>query len=243
MFTRITLTSLIGVFLMGLLLSAPASAELDTAEKTEVRALIKSYLTQNPELLREVLTDLAMREQQSELDRALAIAHNDAQDGLMGNPDGDVTIYEFSDYNCGYCKRVFVNIQQVLNEDPNLELRVKEFPILSQSSVFAAKAGLAAQRQGKFADFHRYMMTDVGAITEASTTKAARIVGLDMDQFTKDMADPKIDALLATNAALAKQLEITGTPGLLVGNIVVPGAISAAQIRDLVARVRADQKS
>lgn len=225
------------------LLAKPASAELDAGERAEVRAIIQQYLIENPELVREVLTDLAQREQRAELDRALAVARQDEEDGLLGNPDGDVTIYEFSDYNCGYCKRVFNDLRQVLSEDPNVELRVKEFPILSDSSVVAARAGLAAQRQGKFEDFHIVMMQSVGGISERTIQDAAKLAGLDMKQFAKDRADGAIDARLSVNTALARQLKITGTPALIIGDVVVPGAVSAAQIRELVAVARRNNNS
>ena len=225
------------------LLAQPASAELDSGERAEVRAIIQQYLVENPELIREVLTNLAQREQRAELDRALAVARQDEEDGLLGNPDGDVTIYEFSDYNCGYCKRVFNDLRQVLSEDPNVELRVKEFPILSDSSVVAARAGLAAQRQGKFETFHIAMMQSVGGISERTIQDAAKLAGLDMKQFAKDRVDGAIDARLSVNTALARQLKITGTPALIIGDVVVPGAVSAAQIKELVAVARRNNNS
>ena len=225
------------------LLAQPASAELDSGERAEVRAIIQQYLVENPELIREVLTNLAQREQRAELDRALAVARQDEEDGLLGNPDGDVTIYEFSDYNCGYCKRVFNDLRQVLSEDPNVELRVKEFPILSDSSVVAARAGLAAQRQGKFENFHIAMMQSVGGISERTIQDAAKLAGLDMKQFAKDRVDGAIDARLSVNTALARQLKITGTPALIIGDVVVPGAVSAAQIKELVAVARRNNNS
>lgn len=225
------------------LLATPASAELDAGEKAEVRTIIEQYLMENPELVRDVLTNLAQREQRAELDRALAVARQDEEDGLMGNPNGDVTIYEFSDYNCGYCKRVFNDLRQVLSEDPNVELRVKEFPILSDSSVVAARAGLAAQRQGKFEAFHVIMMQSVGGITEQSIQDAALLAGLDMKQFAKDRQDGAIDARLSVNSTLARQLKLTGTPALIIGDVVVPGAISAAQIKELVAVARSKNNS
>ena len=225
------------------LLAQPASAELDSGERAEVRAIIQQYLVENPELIREVLTNLAQREQRAELDRALAVARQDEEDGLLGNPDGDVTIYEFSDYNCGYCKRVFNDLRQVLSEDPNVELRVKEFPILSDSSVVAARAGLAAQWQGKFETFHIAMMQSVGGISERTIQDAAKLAGLDMKQFAKDRVDGAIDARLSVNTALARQLKITGTPALIIGDVVVPGAVSAAQIKELVAVARRNNNS
>lgn len=231
-------------FMLALSFSAnPAFADLDQAEKAEVRALIKAYLIENPDLIRDVLNDLILREQREELENALAIARDDAADGLMGNPDADVTIYEFSDYNCGYCKRIFNDLRTVLGEDPNLAVRVKEFPILSESSVIAARAGLAAQRQGKFEAFHIVMMESVGGISENTIQDAAKRAGLDMTQFSRDRVDPSLDNVLATNTTLARQLKITGTPGLIIGDTVIPGAISADQIRELVAVARANKNS
>ena len=236
---RLFIVSLLSAVLFYL----PAQAELSRGEQQEVREIIRAYLVENPELLRDVLTDLAMREEEEALNAALEIARQDEADGLMGNPDGDVTIYEFSDYNCGYCKRVFTALREVLEDDPMVELRVKEFPILAESSVIAARAGLAAQRQGKFADFHTIMMTAVGGITPDSITAAAEDAGLDMKQFNQDMNDPAMNEVLGTNSALARQLDLSGTPALIIGNVVIPGAISAEQIKELVASVRAEQNS
>ena len=158
---RLTYLCLIGFCWLTVLVfpAQNATADLTEQEKTEIKALIGEFISANPELIRDVLTELAVAEQAAREQAAFSLVRNDDGDPVIGPADAVVTIYEFSDYNCGYCKRIFADLQTVLSEQSDVKLVVKEFPILAESSVVAAKAAIAAQRQGKFPDFHRTMMT------------------------------------------------------------------------------------
>ena len=135
--------------------NTPAIAELDKADRAAMHRVIKQYIMDNPEVLRDALMELAAREKQAFITAGLAKLKRDDGDPVMGNVKGSLVIYEFSDYNCGYCKRMFPTIQQLLANNDDIRLVIKEFPILSQSSLIAARAGVAAQKQGKFPAFHR----------------------------------------------------------------------------------------
>ena len=223
----------------GFFLSVPAFASLSSEDKAEVQLLIENYIRENPEIVQQALADLARREAEQRRNFALELVQMDENDPFIGNPDGDITIYEFSDYNCGYCKRIFADLQSVLSELPDVKLVVKEFPILAESSVVAAKAAIAAQRQGKFPDFHRTMMTWRGRIDEKAVLSAARTAGLEIDRLQADMEDDLTLSVLTKTRAAATALEIRGTPALVIGDRLIPGAISKTEILDLINQARA----
>ena len=166
---------------------------------------------------------------------------DDQGDPVMGNSNGTITLYEFSDYNCGYCKRVFEPIQQLVRDNPDVRLVIKEFPILSQSSLVAAKAAIAAEMQGKFGDYHIAMMTYRGQITDAVVMRMAAQAGVDIEQLKSDMESPKTMAIIQRTREAAAALEINGTPGLVVGDTVVPGAIGLDELVKLIAEERNKQ--
>ena len=228
-----------GLFLaVAVFLAAPARADLDRAEEAQILQLIEKFIAENPEKLRDALIGLQQKEEAARLQRALSLVRQDAGDGVMGNPDGDVIIYEFSDYNCGYCKRLFQTLRLVLAEDGNIALKVKEYPILADSSVIAARAGIAAQMQGKFPAFHTGMMQAVGGISKSTVEQVARKAGLDMARFASDMENPQLDLVLQGNQMAARALGVSGTPALVIGEQLIPGAINAEELR---ARIKAER--
>ena len=188
--------------------------------------------------MREALIALPTRDR-AQREQAMIILREDAGDPVLGNPDGSFTVYEFSDYNCGYCKRVFQPLMELIGEDGDIRLVVKEFPILSQSSMLAAQAGVAAQAQGVFPKFHIAMMTARGAISMESILEAAETAGADLDRLQADMNSPEVMAVIERTRLAAQQLEISGTPGLVIGSQVIPGAISIEQMREVIAAERA----
>ena len=220
---------------------APANADLSALDQDSLNAMIKAYIEANPEVLRDSLMQLAQREDEERLQNALSLVRQDAGDPVMGNPNGSVVIYEFSDYNCGYCKRMFSALRQLIEEDDDVRLVVKEFPILSQSSMVAAQAAVAVQTQGVFPQYHINMMTSTGGISMDSIMDAAEDAGADLDRLQRDMSSDAINAIIARTRRAATALDISGTPGLVVGETVIPGAISIEQLRDVVAAERAKQ--
>ena len=217
----------------------PAAADISDSDRAAFNKMIEDYIRANPEVVREALISLAEREDRAQREQAMMILREDAGDPVLGNPDGSFTVYEFSDYNCGYCKRVFQPLMELIGEDGDIRLVVKEFPILSQSSMLAAQAGVAAQAQGVFPKFHIAMMTARGAISMESILEAAETAGADLDRLQADMNSPEVMAVIERTRLAAQQLEISGTPGLVIGSQVIPGAISIEQMREVIAAERA----
>jgi protein-disulfide isomerase len=164
---------------------------------------------------------------------------NDPTSPVGGNPDGDVTLVEFFDYNCPYCRRVAPVMAAAEAADGKLRIVYKEFPILGENSVFAALAALAAHRQGKYLPFHKALMTAKVGATPSSVLALAEKVGLDVDRLKADMKDPKLKAIVERNLALAQALRINGTPAFVVGDEIVRGAIDLETMQGYIAQARA----
>ena len=218
-----------------------ARADLDATDRATLNSIIEDFIRNNPEIVRDTLIALAAREEAERKQTGLAKVRDDQGDPVMGNANGTITLYEFSDYNCGYCKRVFEPIQQLVRDNPDVRLVIKEFPILSQSSLFAAKAAIAAEMQGKFGDYHIAMMTYRGQITDAVVMRMAAQAGVDTEQLKSDMESPKTMAIIQRTREAAAALEINGTPGLVVGDTVVPGAIGLDELVKLISEERNKQ--
>ena len=218
-----------------------ARADLDATDRATLNSIIENFIRNNPEIVRDTLIALAAREEAERKQTGLSKVRDDQGDPVMGNANGTITLYEFSDYNCGYCKRVFEPIQQLVRDNPDVRLVIKEFPILSQSSLVAAKAAIAAEMQGKFGDYHIAMMTYRGQITDAVVMRMAAQAGVDIEQLKSDMESPKTLAIIQRTREAAAALEINGTPGLVVGDTVVPGAIGLDELVELIAEERNKQ--
>ena len=231
--------SLLAGLFMAVSAATPAQAEITEGDRSALNNMIRDYILANPEVVREALINLADREERERVEQAMVTLSKDSGDPILGNPEGSFTIYEFSDYNCGYCKRVFQPLQELIAEDNDIRLVVKEFPILSQTSVLAAQAGIAAEAQGVFPDFHAAMMTARGAITMDSIIDAAQSAGADIDRLQADMNSPVTAAIIDRTRAAAKALQISGTPGLVIGSQVIPGAIDLEKMREIIAAERA----
>jgi len=225
--------------------AAPAATDLAPAQREAIEGIIHDYLLHNPDVLLEALRG-AEEKMNHEADVKAAKVLNDRQSEVFddhatpvaGNPRGDVTIVEFFDYRCPYCKQVLPSLQTLLKEDHNLRFVFKELPVLGPQSVTAAHAALAAQRQGKYEAFHNAMMATKGQITDDTVYKVAGSVGLDVDRLKQDMSAPEIEQALKANLALAEALNIHGTPGFIIGKHIVPGAVDLDALRNMIADVR-----
>jgi len=226
---------------------AHAADALTDDQKAAVRALVRETLLDDPEIIAEALEVYQERQQAEKAAQArAAIAHNRAAlmaaepEDVLGNPDGDVTIVEFSDYQCGYCKRVFPELMQAVEADGNVRLIIRELPILGPESVVAARAAVASRTQGLYPEFHKALMGMKGGVSEASVMQLAAEVGLDVETLRKDMNDPALDEIFGQNIALAKQLGVSGTPAFVIGGTLVPGAVSGEQLNALIEQARAE---
>ncbi|HMD66419.1 MAG TPA: DsbA family protein [Stellaceae bacterium] len=237
------------VLACALLAGAPprsiAAEELAPAQRQAIEAIIHDYLMQNPDVLIEALRaaeDKASRD--ADVKAALVLkdrrreVFDDPATPVGGNPQGDVTIVEFFDYRCPYCKQVQPSLQALLDQDPKLRFIYKEMPVLGAPSVVAAHAALAARLQGKYEAFHAAMMATKGQITNDVVYQVAASVGLDVDRLKRDMAAPDIDQAVKSNLALATALDIRGTPGFIIGDHIVPGAIDLDALKSMIAEAR-----
>lgn len=249
-----SITAALVGFLIFLLAGASAPAwssqhnEFGTAQREAIEEIIREYLLKNPEVIVESLENAREQQAQQEAERVRAVLQesreelvNDPRSPVGGNPKGDVTIVEFFDYRCPYCKRVSGTLVQLMEEDPKLRVVMKEFPILSQESVQAARAGLAAARQGKYHSFHFALMDKGGSFSDQEIFAVAQSVGLDVERLRADMQDPAIESTLRRVHRLAGKLGISGTPAFVIGDTLVPGAVGLEQLRALVAEARAQQ--
>ncbi len=228
---------------MATLLPIPAlSQELDEAR---VRELVLETIRENPEIVMEAVALLekqqadAQAETQAEVLRSQRdLIERDPNAPVLGNPEGDVTVVEFFDYNCPYCRRVKPEVRALIEEDPNIRLVYREWPILGDGSVFAAKAALAARAQGKYEEFHWAMMAIKGRAQEATVLRVAEEVGLDLEQLKKDMEAPEVAEHIATSMRLTQALGFNGTPSFVVGDALVPGFVEKDQLSELVSTAR-----
>jgi protein-disulfide isomerase len=212
--------------------SAPSGSSAFTpAQRKELEGIIKDILLNNPELLMEAQTALEAKMEKIQNERmAVAIKDNSAEifrpaaSPIVGNSNGDVTVIEFFDYNCGYCKKAFPDVAQLIDKDKKVKLIPKEFPILAKGSEEASRVALAAKAQGKYWEFHRAMLESQGQANEASALKIAEKLGLDMARLKKDMASPEVKKEIEDTRKLAAKLGIQGTPHFLVGDRIIPGA-------------------
>ena len=201
---------------------------------------VQRFIEENPQLIIETLNQHATLQAEAERLQSVNLAKTNDGRTVMGNPAGDVTIYEFSDYNCGYCKRVFVDLMRLVKDDGNIRLVVKEFPILSEGSVAAARYALAAAEIGKFEEFHRAAMEWPGGINQHAVDQIVTGLGIDKAALESEISTGTIDSIIAENGRIAKELRLTGTPAFIIGNTIVPGAIRYDDLRKLVKQARND---
>ena len=224
----------------------PATAsDFTPDQKKQIDALIQDYLENHPDMLLKAIEKADEKLKSDAKDRsAKALADHrqqvfdDPASPTAGNPNGNVTLVEFFDYRCPYCKQVEPALEKLIGDDHQLRFVFKEFPVLGPDSETAARVALAARKQGKYDAFHRAMMGTSGHIDEAVIYKVAGSVGLDVDRLKQDMKSPDIDKELKANLELGKQLDLDGTPSFIVGDTIIPGAIGADDLKQLVANAR-----
>lgn len=213
---------------------------------------VRAYLLAHPEVIVEAVQLYQQKQQAAQAEAAKQTLASKADEILRdptapvgGNEAGDVTLVEFFDYNCKYCRAVAPTVAEVLAADTGLRLVYKEFPILGDGSAGAARVALAAARQdqGKYRELHEALMRTSGSVTEASALEAASAVGLDMDRLRRDIVDPALAAAIARNQALATELGINGTPGFVIGQEIVPGAVDRGTLEGLVAKARQTKRA
>lgn len=217
----------------------------DATEEREIKRLVREYLLENPEVLVEAIDVLRQRERQAtERSRQDALAaHADAlaDSGplpVFGNPEGDVTIVEFFDYRCPYCRSMVGPLLDAVRQDGNVRLIMKEYPILSEASEVAARAAIAAAMQGKYEAFHVALMTELQQVDKAGVLTLAERMDLDAGQLQADMQSETVEQELQRTSRLAEALQIGGTPAFVIGDKLIPGAVDINRLRELIAEAR-----
>ncbi|MGH7124574.1 MAG: DsbA family protein [Stellaceae bacterium] len=235
--------------LLGALAMPPVSvAQTSTPpDRPAIEQIIHDYLIAHPEVLLEALKagDAKAKAQEEAEQRAQIVQHqsellHDAKSPVGGNPAGDVTIVEFFDYRCPYCKQVEPALEALIKEDPRIRIVYKEFPILGPESLVASQVSLAALKQSskKYMSLHAALMGIKGELSTDTILKTAESVGLDVAKIKADMTGRDIDALIKRNYDLADTLKITGTPAFIIGTAMSPGAVDLATFRKMVADAR-----
>lgn len=227
--------------------SMPAEGHaLSSAQRAEVISLIKQELVQDPSILRDAITALQADDQASQASaqgKAIATSNkelfHDAADPFMGNPQASVSLVEFYDTRCPYCRAMRPEFAELIKRDPDVRVIFKDIPILGPNSVIEARALLAAQRQGHYLAMQTALMSGSAVTpTEDYLRGLATKLGMDPDRLIRDMKDPDITARLAANNALAQALGVTGTPAIVAGSQLVPGAVSLDDLQKLVASAK-----
>jgi protein-disulfide isomerase len=231
--------------------AAPAMAQaqpLSPAQREAVAALVRDTLLKNPEIIQDALIELERRNTvaQAEAQRNAVAAEKarltDPETSvIIGNPAGDVTLVEFMDYNCGYCKRAMEDVTALTKADPKLRVVLKDFPILGPDSVEASHVAVAAKNQlqgQKYFDFHNKLMSVRGKVNAAKALEIAKDAGADVERLKKDMGSDATKNAIRDTMALGDRLGLTGTPAFIVGDEIVFGAVGQAALRQKIDSVR-----
>ena len=238
----------IGALLISSNLAAQESPYGSPEWQQAVEKAIESYILSHPELIEKTLQALEAKRQDTERQRLRGVIAarradllTDPDSPVSGNQQGDVTVVEFFDYRCGFCKRVAGAVTQLQKDDPRVRIVYKNFPILGQTSELAAKAALASKAQGRYQAFHEALLAAKGELTKEQVLQIATEVGLDANRLAKDMENPEWALMIDRNRALAKELGIGGTPAFVVGNELVPGEMDLSALKELVAQARTNK--
>lgn len=227
--------------LMACLLCRPAgAAEFTPAQRAEIVQILRDALRQDPSILRDAVS--AMQADESDRQRATLDAVKDRlvdpQDPVSGNPQGDVTIVEFFDTRCPYCRKLEPTMAELLAHDHGVRLVYKDLPILGPASILGSKALLAAQKQGGYEKLRAAIMTAPPQTTKATIQDAAQHLGLDWHRLEHDMDNPTVQARIDANLTLARTIGIEGTPALVIGGEMIPGAVEMADLTTAIAKAR-----
>ncbi|MCK0137933.1 MULTISPECIES: DsbA family protein [unclassified Aliiroseovarius] len=224
---------------------APIASFAQELSDARIKELALEAIRENPQIIMEAVQLLEQAQAASQAETAADVLKNqrqllehDPNAPILGNPEGDVTVVEFFDYNCPYCKRAMSEVQGLLDADPNVRLVYREWPILSDGSVFAAKAALAAREQGKYDELHWALMGMKERAEEASVMRLAEEIGLDVEQLRVDMEAPEVQEHIDVSMRLTQALGFNGTPSFVIGEDLVPGFVEQEQLEALVDKTR-----
>jgi len=236
--------------LIGTLFTLPAFAqdkEVEAEEREKIEQVVQEYLLENPEIIALAFRELQRRQTMARMGPAIEMYRDylekDPASPVIGNPNGDVTMVEFFDYRCGFCRRHFPEVMKLVREDGNIRYIPRQFPILDRQgetpvSYLASRAALAAHKQGKFEEFHIAAMTSKGSLTEDQLYQIAGSLGLNVGQLKADMNDRLVIKSVQNTLAIGKDIGFEGTPGYIIGEDVVTGAEGYGRLLQAVTRAR-----
>lgn len=218
---------------------------IDDTDTPAIEQIVKDYLMKNPEIIREALQELERRtaEEEQQRQKKLVSENRDllvdpAYSFVAGNVNGDITVVEFFDYNCPYCRQAYKDLDKLLEEDKNVRVVLKEYPILGEASKQASLAALAARKQNKYMEFHTALLSAKGRINDEQITTIAKQVGLDVDQLQKDMKSKEIEDILNKNIEVGLKLGINGTPTFIFNDEVIPQVLPYEAMKEFIAKLR-----
>ncbi len=230
--------------------SAPARAQdaFTDAQKAAIGQVVKDYLLKNPELIQEGMVELDRRQKEAEklaakkaLGDVTASLNNPARSVVIGNPAGDVTLIEFMDYNCTYCKRSLADVRELIKGDPKLRVVIRDFPVLGPDSVEASFVAVAMKNQvkgDKYWEFHQKLMDSKGRVGKDRALAVAKEVGADMSRLAKDMESTETRAMIEETMRIGDALKLQGTPAFIVGEEIIFGAVGTEPLRASVNAMR-----
>lgn len=242
----------VSLLALSLGLAAPALAQTASpftdAQRAGIEAIVKDYLVKNPEVLQEAIAEGEKRQMETQR-LAQAAALKESQKALLdgphdvvaGNPAGDVTMIEFFDYNCGYCRKALGDVQALIKADPKLRVVIKDFPVLGPESLEASQIAIAVKQQLKgdrLFEYHQKLLEAKGRVNAAKALQVAKEMGLDVGRLQKDSQGPEVKAALTENRGLGDKLGLSGTPAFIIGDEIIPGAVGVDPIRKTIADVR-----
>lgn len=224
---------------------APIAGFAQDPSDARIKELALEAIRENPQIIMEAVQLLEQEQAATQAEAAADVLKNqrqllehDPNAPVLGNPEGDVTVVEFFDYNCPYCRRAMSEVQGLLDADRNVRLVYREWPILGEGSVFAAKAALAAREQGKYEEFHWALMGMEERAEEASVMRLAEEIGLDVEKLRADMDAPEVQEHIDVSMRLTQALGFNGTPSFVIGADLVPGFVEQEQLEALVDKTR-----
>jgi len=227
-----------------------ARAQFSPDQRGEIEKIIRDYLLRNPELLQEVIQEMERRQTQAEAEKSRGAIkeHADAlfnskRQIVLGNPQGDVTMVEFFDYNCGFCRKALTDKLELIKNDPRLRLVLKEFPVLGEGSTQAAQIAVSVRLQDKtggkkYLEFHQKMFASRGQVDKARALAVVREIGFDAARAEREMGSEEVRMTLEEGFKLAEALGINGTPTYVLDGQVVVGAVGVEKLREAINTVR-----
>jgi protein-disulfide isomerase len=228
--------------------AATRAADITPDQRTAFEAIVRDYILKNPEILQEALAELERRQQDAQhvaqkqmVANEKAALVNSPHHSVVGNPAGDVTLVEFFDYNCSFCKRSLGDVVELTKSDPRLRVILKDFPVLGPDSVEASQVALAVRQQlkgDKYLEFHAKLMASKGRVGKERAIVVAKELGVDTARLAKDMEAPEVKAAIDDTVRLGDRLGLTGTPSFVIGEDVISGAVGLEPLQSAVASVR-----